>query len=211
MNRSESIAELAKALSEFNKEIGRIEKDANNPFFKNQYTTLDNMLDTIRPLLSKNGLSIMQMPSGDGNTIEMTTILMHNSGEFIESPKLIMKPAKNDPQGLGSATTYAKRYQLGAFLGLSTGDVDDDGNKTSNTGNSDQKQRIAPQNASQQNGTKASDNQVKMINAKLGNIARRMGTTKEDILVRWNIKEVGELSKQQASAMIDRLAEMEQS
>jgi hypothetical protein len=50
-----------------------------------------------------------------------------------------------------------------------------------------------------------------MINAKLGNIARRMGTTKEDILVRWNIKEVGELNKQQASAMIDKLNEMEQS
>lgn len=132
MNKSESIANLAVALTKFNGEVSKISKDAKNPFFKNNYATLDNIVDEIRPILTKNGLSILQIPGGDGENVIMKTLLLHESGEFIESDPLIMRPVKNDPQAVGSAITYARRYSLGAFLSLNTGE-DDDGNAATHT------------------------------------------------------------------------------
>lgn len=131
MNRSESIVKIASALAQFNGEVSKISKDAANPFHKNKYSTLDNIVDGVRPVLTKYGLSIMQIPSNDeqGNVI-MKTLLLHESGEFLESEPLKMKPAKNDPQGIGSCITYARRYQISAFLSLNTGE-DDDGNAAS--------------------------------------------------------------------------------
>lgn len=131
--KSESIKEIAVALAKFNSNVQRIEKDATNPHFKNRYTTLDAIMDEVRPLLAEQGLSIIQMPSGDGEQLKLTTMLVHISGEWIESDSITMRPTKNDPQGIGSATTYARRYGLCAFLGLSTGDLDDDGNSVSVT------------------------------------------------------------------------------
>lgn len=130
VNKSESIKNLAVALTKFNGEVSKIAKDANNPFFKNKYATLDTIIDEIRPILQKNGLSIMQIPGGDGENVVMKTLLIHESGEWIESEPLIMKPVKNDPQAVGSCMTYARRYSLAAFLSLNTGE-DDDGNKAS--------------------------------------------------------------------------------
>ncbi|WP_242487659.1 ERF family protein [Bacillus sp. TH17] len=127
MNRSETITELAKALVKFNSEVTKIAKDADNPFFKNNYATLDTIIDEIRPILSKHGLSIMQIPSGDGQNVTLKTLLLHESGEWLESDALTMKPVKNDPQAVGSCITYARRYSLAAFLSLNTGE-DDDGN-----------------------------------------------------------------------------------
>lgn len=130
MNRSETIAKLAAALVAFNGEVSKIEKDSVNPHFRNKYASLDNIIDEIRPILTKHGLNIIQMPSGDGETLTMSTLLLHESGEFIESPPLTMRPSKNDPQGIGSCATYARRYSLAAFLSLNTGE-DDDGNAAS--------------------------------------------------------------------------------
>ncbi|WP_042332733.1 ERF family protein, partial [Bacillus thuringiensis] len=127
MNRSETIAELAKSLVKFNLEVNKIAKDADNPFFKNNYATLDTIIDEIRPILSKHGLSIMQIPSGDGQNVTLKTLLLHETGEWLESDELTMKPVKNDPQAVGSCITYARRYSLAAFLSLNTGE-DDDGN-----------------------------------------------------------------------------------
>ncbi|KXG78262.1 ERF family protein [Thermotalea metallivorans] len=134
MNRSDSIKNLAAALVKFNGEVSKIEKDSTNPHFKNKYASLDTIIDEIRPLLQKNGLSIIQMPGGDGDKFTMTTMLLHESGEWIESDPITMRPVKNDPQGIGSCTTYARRYSLAAFLSLNTGE-DDDGNQA--TGNDD--------------------------------------------------------------------------
>jgi hypothetical protein len=130
INRSESIKEISVALNKFNEEISRISKDAVNPHFRNKYATLDKIIDEIRPILSKHGLSVIQFPSGDGERLSLSTMLLHTSGEYIESPPLIMKPVKNDPQGIGSCTTYARRYGICAVLNLNTGE-DDDGNAAS--------------------------------------------------------------------------------
>ncbi|OMD92742.1 ERF family protein [Paenibacillus odorifer] len=124
-NKSESIVNLAKSLVAFNKEVKIIEKDGKNPHFKNDYATLDTIINEVRPVLAKHGLVIMQFPGGDGDKYTLRTMLMHESGEWIESEPLTMRPVKNDPQGIGSCTTYARRYSLSAMLSLNTGEDDD--------------------------------------------------------------------------------------
>lgn len=131
MKMSESIAKLSQALAKFNAKVVKVEKDGTNPFLKNKYATLDNIVDAVRPLLAEHGLSIVQVPTdAESGSIAMTTILLHESGEWLESGTLIMKPVKQTPQEIGSVLTYARRYQLSAFLSLNTGE-DDDGNSSS--------------------------------------------------------------------------------
>jgi hypothetical protein len=151
INRSESIKEISVALNKFNEEISRISKDAVNPHFRNKYATLDKIIDEIRPILSKHGLSVIQFPSGDGERLSLSTMLLHTSGEYIESPPLIMKPVKNDPQGIGSCTTYARRYGICAVLNLNTGE-DDDGNAASNPNKEATKSSLATVKAKYQLG-----------------------------------------------------------
>lgn len=126
--KSESITNLAVALVKFNSEVQKVGKNAENPFYKNNYATLDNIIDEVRPVLTKHGLAVMQIPGGDGEKVIMKTLLVHESGEWIESDPLVMKPVKNDPQAVGSCVTYARRYSLAGFLSLNTGE-DDDGQK----------------------------------------------------------------------------------
>ena len=127
MNKSESIKELSIALSKFQGEVTNPLNTAENPFFKSKYAPLNDILTLVRPLLSKQGLSIVQAPSGDGEHIILTTILIHNSGEYIEFPELVLKADKPTAQGAGSAITYARRYAISAILGINSED-DDDGN-----------------------------------------------------------------------------------
>lgn len=126
MEKSESIKELATALCKFQGEVEKIKKTETNPFFKSKYANLSSILDVIRLPLSENGLSFVQFPT---DTYELTTILMHTSGEWMQAAYK-MEPTKKDPQGLGSVITYQRRYALGAILGLNI-DEDDDGNKGS--------------------------------------------------------------------------------
>jgi hypothetical protein len=127
MNKSESLKNFAAAMCQFQGEVKNPPKSADNPFFKSKYTTLDTLIDTAKPLLQKNGLSYLQSCSGDGANIIVTTLLMHNSGEWIESDPLTLKADKATAQGAGSAITYGRRYALAAALGLAS-DEDDDGN-----------------------------------------------------------------------------------
>ncbi|WP_242298582.1 ERF family protein [Bacillus cereus group sp. BfR-BA-01424] len=213
MNKSETITELAKALVKFNSEVNKIAKDADNPFFKNNYATLDTIIDEIRPILSKHGLSIMQIPSGDGQNVTLKTLLLHESGEWLESDELTMKPVKNDPQAVGSCITYARRYSLAAFLSLNTGE-DDDGNgatygkdKPKPKGNSGQTPG-KPQ-GSGGNG-KASEKQMKMIHAKIAHVATLTQTDKQTVedTLKGNInaENLSDLSSQLASKAIQVLS-----
>ncbi len=139
MNKSDSIANLAKALASFQAEIENPKNTASNPFFKSKYAPLQDILNLARPLLSKHGLSILQSPSGDGKNIIITTILMHSSGEWIETEPLVLQAEKATAQGAGSAITYGRRYAISAILGISSED-DDDGIHASDTkGKSDNK------------------------------------------------------------------------
>lgn len=129
-SKSESISKIAAALVAFSGEVKSIAHDAENPHFRSQYTSLDHMIDETKPILAKHGLSVMQFPGGDGEKVTVRTMVIHNSGEWIESEPLILKPVKLDPQGAGSAITYARRYSYAAALSLSLGD-DDDANSVS--------------------------------------------------------------------------------
>lgn len=212
MNKSETITELAKALVKFNSEVNKIAKDADNPFFKNNYATLDTIIDEIRPILSKHGLSIMQIPSGDGQNVTLKTLLIHESGEWLESDELTMKPVKNDPQAVGSCITYARRYSLAAFLSLNTGE-DDDGNgatygkdKPKPKGNNGQ----TPSKPQGSGNGKASEKQMKMIHAKIAHVAVLTQTDKQtvEVTLKGNINADGlsDLSSQLASKAIQVLS-----
>lgn len=135
MKKSESIKQLSTALAVFHLKMDVIKKDAKNPFFKSTYASLSNILDAIKIPLAESDLSFSQHPMGENG---LSTILMHKSGEWIGS-HFMMKPVKNDPQGIGSCLTYMRRYALAAILGLNI-DEDDDGNQASgNTSKSEAK------------------------------------------------------------------------
>lgn len=124
MEKSQSIKNIALALVKFHKLIGKIGKDSTNPFFNKKYCSLPNILDAIKEPLQEAGLCFSQHPQGQD---ELETLLIHaESGEYLQSSYNI-SPIKKDPQALGSAITYARRYALGAILGL-TIDEDDDAN-----------------------------------------------------------------------------------
>ncbi len=128
MDKSDSITELAKALSKMQGVLKSVPKDSANPFFKSKYASLDAIWETVRAPLTDNGLSIIQTTFGERIILETT--LLHSSGEWVRS-YLPINAAKTDPQGIGSALTYARRYSLAAILGVSA-DEDDDGEATTN-------------------------------------------------------------------------------
>ena len=125
MEKSTIYTALAKAQAEF----PTVKKSANNPFFKSKYASLENILEVVLPILHKNDLYIIQSPISEGERIGVKTKICHIDGECIEDG-FTMQLAKNDPQGAGSAITYARRYALVAMLGLNVED-DDDGNTAS--------------------------------------------------------------------------------
>ncbi|WAE41325.1 ERF family protein [Staphylococcus pasteuri] len=148
MNKSETITELNKALANFHKEVKQPMKDANNPFFKSKYVPLENVVEAIDDVASKHGLTYSQYPvTTENGLVGISTILLHESGEFIEFPPATTKPDKNTPQGVGSALTYMRRYSLSAVFGI-TSDQDDDGNEAS--GKSNRNKQTQPQKASGQ-------------------------------------------------------------
>lgn len=133
MNKSEQINELAKALADFQSEVKDPSKDKENPYFKSKYVALDGVLQTVRPVLAKHGLSVMQLPTSDETAVTVTTLLMHSSGQFIESEPFKVLLTKKDAQAAGSALTYARRYSLSSVLGIAWDDDDDDGDSIAET------------------------------------------------------------------------------
>ena len=128
MNKSDTIARLAAALNKAQAEMSGAKKSAKNPFFKSNYANLEEVINCVKEPFADNGLSFVQFPiSGDG-VAGVETIIMHESGEFI-SGEFMLKCSKNDPQGMGSAITYARRYGLQSACGVPS--EDDDGNAAS--------------------------------------------------------------------------------
>jgi hypothetical protein len=122
---SEQLGELATALSAAQGEFGAIPKDTDNPFFGSKFSSLATVRKVSAPVLAKHGLSVSQWIGFDETGDLLTTVLLHNSGQFI-SDTMRLHLVKIDPQSQGSATTYAKRYSYMAALGL-VSDDDDDG------------------------------------------------------------------------------------
>ncbi len=128
MTKSDSIKELAIALNKAQAEMSGAKKGAANPFFKSKYANLEEVIRCAKEPLHLNGLSVSQFPTTEDNKAGVTTILMHTSGEWLEST-LLLTCSKQDPQGMGSAITYARRYAYQSVLGIPS--EDDDGNSAS--------------------------------------------------------------------------------
>lgn len=131
--QSTSIAKLAGALSKAQSVMKPVSRNAENPFFKSTYADLSACIKHAAPILSANGLAVIQTgkDSPEG-TLSIVTTLVHESGEWIDGA-LTAKLAKNDPQGLGGAATYLRRYGYCAMIGLTQDDDDDDGNSHAQT------------------------------------------------------------------------------
>jgi len=119
---------IAKALIECQHELKVAVKDSTNPFFKSKYADLGSVWEACRDALHHNRLAVVQLPGFENGVAQLTTILLHESGQFIEATA--GAPLKTaDAQGVGSALTYLRRYALAAAVGVVT--EDDDGQAAS--------------------------------------------------------------------------------
>ncbi|MGB9978514.1 ERF family protein [Methanobacterium sp.] len=152
------VKNIAAALLEVQRKIKNPSNTAVNPFFRSKYAPLPEILNCVRPILTENGILLIQNTgSNEAGDVYVQTKLIHTSGEIIESDRLLLKPDKNTAQGIGSAITYGRRYQLTALLGISSED-DDDGNIASKA---DKKSKIPPKAGS--NSFKDDDEAIKWI------------------------------------------------
>lgn len=136
--QSDSINELAAALSKAQLSISAALKDSSNPFFKSKYADLTSVWSACRKELSENGLSVSQVLDG----MNLVTTLMHSSGQWVRgSCPLIL--VKQDMQSLGSSVTYARRYSLAAICGVVQDD--DDGNLATGKFDTRQNEYTKPQ------------------------------------------------------------------
>lgn len=127
MDKSESITELTKALVKFQAALKPAVRDKTNPYLKSRYADLSGVWEVCRALLQENRLAVVQVSGIDAGGTYLETLLAHESGEWI-SGRYPLKPVKpDDPQALGSALTYARRYSLAAVLGIVTEDDDAEG------------------------------------------------------------------------------------
>lgn len=123
MKLSEKFDEILPALHKARSQFVKVKKDRQNTHLKNKYATLDSVLDAITPALTENKLMIMQDSERVENALRVETTVIHISGQWAKF-YFDIPIAKNDPQGVGSAFTYGRRYALAAAFGLSQADDD---------------------------------------------------------------------------------------
>lgn len=128
MNQSESILKIAPALLKAQKGLQAALKSSTNPHFNSKFADLKSVIEVAQPALNDNGIAFLQPLSFNENRVCITTVLLHESGEWL-SDILEVPLVKMDAQAVGSATTYGKRYSLQAFLGIRS--EDDDGQSAS--------------------------------------------------------------------------------
>ena len=117
---------ITKALIEAKRRFPPIYKNSVNPHFRNKYASLDVILEAITEPLCNAGIVLIQPTTiRDGLTILTTQLIHAESGEIIESELII--PAQSDPQKLGSAMTYYRRFSVCSILAIAA-EIDDDGN-----------------------------------------------------------------------------------
>jgi hypothetical protein len=124
VNTDKATPELFAALATAQGEIENATKGSINPHFRSKYADLAEVLNTIRPVFSKHGLSFIQSTAFDGAMVHVHSVLAHASGGLVSSTASCV-PAKTDAQGIGAATTYLRRYSAAAMGGIAQ--EDDDG------------------------------------------------------------------------------------
>ena len=120
---------IAAAFVKAQRAFGPALKTSTNPHFRSKYADLSNCIEAVIDALNANGIGLMQRTYESKDGVMVETIFVHESGEVMECGLLHVPAAKQDPQGYGSALTYARRYSLLAATGLAP--EDDDGNSAS--------------------------------------------------------------------------------
>lgn len=120
---------IAKAFVAAKKEFAPALKTSTNPHFKSKYADLAGCLEAVNEALLNNGIAVYQETSEDSTGVTVETVFLHESGESLRGGKLHVPASKQDPQGYGSALTYARRYSIMAACGIAA--EDDDGNAAS--------------------------------------------------------------------------------
>ena len=125
MKMSENINELAEALSALQGQITDVHKDQQAYGYK--YANLTQVLELVRPVLAAHSLSLIQIPGNADDKVSIETVLMHKSGQWIsgtlEMPVVVSK-SMNPAQAVGSVISYARRYSITSWLGISQSDND---------------------------------------------------------------------------------------
>jgi len=200
LETSEQLNELFKAMAEFQKEVEQPKKDADNPFFKSKYVPLENVIDAIHKVGSKHGLSEITYPVQSDGQVGVGVIITHSSGQYMKLPPILLKPDKNTPQGIGSATTYARRYALSAAFGIAS-ETDDDGNSISGNEKQPKQQKTTPVNK------QISSSQVTVIQSLLIKVseASKGAATPDGLLSKLNIKNIEYINTDQYGTALNML------
>jgi len=149
--------QIATALVKAQKAFGPALKTATNPHFRSKYADLSACVEAVIDALNDNGIALIQQTHDDATGVTVETVFLHESGEMLTSGKLHVPAAKSDPQGYGSALTYARRYSLMAACGIAP--EDDDGNAASKPRAPQEKPDMSPKARAQRitDGVKAGD------------------------------------------------------
>lgn len=176
----QGIGNLFAALAKARKSFKPVLKSSQNPFFKSKYADLAEVIDATKDGLSDNELAIVQPPCfrrSDG-TVEIYTFMGHSSGEWIKSI-LDMPVTKLDPQGVGSAITYGRRYSYSGMVSVAS-EVDDDGNSASG-----KKAKDAPPEETEEEFDQRTDSQKNLYPSQIQEIDKAIkatGKTEEEVL-----------------------------
>jgi hypothetical protein len=128
VTHSDAIDQIGTALAKAQGKIQNVTKDAKNPHFKSDYATLDAITDMVRPVFAEFGLAVVQIPTFADGIVTVETLVTHSSGQWVRGATSA-PVSKADAQGVGSATTYLRRYSLAAIAAIAQ--TDDDGNAAS--------------------------------------------------------------------------------
>lgn len=137
--------QIASAFVKAKRSFGPALKDKTNPAFRSKYADLGACIDAVEDALLANGIAFIQETFEDASGVTVETVFIHESGELIRCGKLHVPAAKQDPQGYGSALTYARRYSLMAACGIAP--EDDDGNGAAAARNAQREHWLADQKA----------------------------------------------------------------
>jgi hypothetical protein len=135
---------IASALVKAQRGFAPALKTSTNPHFRSKYVDLAGCVEAVVDALNAAGIALIQRTSEDSTGVTVETVFVHESGEMLECGKLHVPAAKQDPQGYGSALTYARRYSLMAACGIAP--EDDDGNAASRVKVSATKTDLVPTN-----------------------------------------------------------------
>lgn len=132
MLTSDNVDKVLPALFEVKKNLGKVTKSADNPFFKSKYADLNTHLEVVESVLESKGLILLQpvVATGEGNMVE-SRIYHAESGQYVSSSMKLV--GELDMQKAGSGVTYARRYTLGALLSLQSEDDDGEATMSRNT------------------------------------------------------------------------------